>query len=125
MKKNDIVILIFYIVLTIAMTGYVIKDKIEAKASAVEVYSEGKLVKKIPWPAADQTFKIKNESGFIEIQIKSGKVSVIDADCHDKVCVHTKAIDQGGEMIVCLPHQLYVQIKKEQKAKDALDGFSQ
>lgn len=124
MKKNDIFLLILYIVLTIGMTGYVVKDKMDAKASALEVYSDGKIVKTISWPAADQTFKVQNESGYIEIQIKAGKVSVIDADCHDKVCVNTKAIDQGGEMIVCLPHKLYVQIKKA-NSNTELDGFSQ
>lgn len=125
MKKNDVVLLIFYIVLTVAMTGYVVKDKMDAKAGAVQVYSDGQVVKRISWPAEDQTFEVKNDIGKITVQIKDGKVSVVDADCHDKICVHTKAIDQGGEMIVCLPNKMYVEIKKSDDAKDTIDGFSQ
>lgn len=125
LKRNDVVLLILYLILTIAMTGYVIKDKMDAKAGAVVVVSEGKEVKRINWPAKDQTFEVKNDLGFITVKIENNTVSVIDADCHDLVCVHTKSIDQGGEMIVCLPHKIYVEIQKEKTNPDAIDGFSQ
>lgn len=125
LKKNDLVLLILYLFLTIAMTGYVIKDKMDAKAGAVVVVSEGKEVKRITWPAKNQSFEVKNDLGYITVKIEDNKVSVVDADCHDKVCVNTKSIDQGGEMIVCLPHKIYVEIQKETTNPDALDGFSQ
>lgn len=125
MKKNDVLLLIFYIVLTVAMTGYVVKDKMEAKAGAIVVYSNGQEVKRISWPAENQTFEVENELGHITVDVKDGKVSVVDADCKDLVCVHTKSIDQGGEMIVCLPHKMYVEIKKTEKDDSGIDGFSQ
>lgn len=125
LKKNDLVLLVLYLFLTVAMTGYVIKDKMDAKAGAVVIVSEGKEVKRLTWPAKDQSFEIKNDLGFITVKIENNKVSVTDADCHDQVCVRTRSIDQGGEMIVCLPHKIYVEIQKDESGSDVLDGFSQ
>lgn len=124
MKKNDIVLLVFYIAMTIAMTCYVVQDKLNATADQIEVYSDGKVVKSIPLPANDQSFEIKNDHGHILVVIENGVVRVTEADCRDQVCVHTKAIDQGGEMIVCLPNKIYVEIKKK-KAENQVDALSQ
>lgn len=44
------------------------------------------------------------------IVIEKGKVSVIDANCPDKICVEHKEIDSVGETIICLPHKLIVEI---------------
>lgn len=45
------------------------------------------------------------------VEIKDGKVSVIDADCNNRACVKSNAISKKGEQIVCLPHKLIVVIK--------------
>lgn len=124
MKKNDIVLLVIYITMTIAMTWYVVQDKINATADQIQVYSDGEVVKSIPLPAKDQTFEIKNDHGYVKVAIENGVVHVTEADCRDQVCVHTKAIDQGGEMIVCLPNKIYVEIKKK-KEDNQVDALSQ
>lgn len=125
MKKNDIVLLVLYIAMTIAMTWYVVQDKINATADQIQVYSDGEVVKRISWPAEDQVFEVSNTHGYITISIQEGRVSVIDADCRDQICVHTKAITRGGEMIVCLPNKMYVEIKKKVKDDNGLDALSQ
>lgn len=124
MKKNDIVLLVIYITMTVGMTWYVVQDKINGTADQIQVYSDGEVVKSIPLPAADQTFEVKNDHGHIKVAIENGVVRVTEADCRDQVCVHTKAIDQGGEMIVCLPNKIYVEIKKK-KVDNQVDALSQ
>lgn len=47
------------------------------------------------------------------VRVKDGKVMVVEADCPDKVCVHTGAISQEGEVIACLPHGLIVYIPQK------------
>lgn len=124
MKKNDIVLLIVYVFMTIAMTWYVVQDKINATADQIQVYSDGKVVKSISLPAEDQEFEVANSHGHIVVAIENGIVHVTESDCRDQVCVHTKAIDQGGEMIVCLPNKMYVEIKKK-KDDNGIDALSQ
>ncbi len=44
------------------------------------------------------------------LEIKNGIANMIWADCPNQVCVETKPISGKGEMIVCLPHKVVVQI---------------
>jgi hypothetical protein len=125
MKKNDVALLVFYIILTIAMTGYVVQDKINATEDQIQIYSNGKVVKSIQWPAKNQKFEVSSDLGYIVVQIENNQVSVVDSNCRDHICVHTKAINQGGEMIVCLPNKMYVEIKKKNTIKSELDALSQ
>ena len=60
------------------------------------------------------------EGGYNHLSIQNGIVSVTDADCPDKLCVHQKSIQYEGEMIVCLPHKLVIQISGGEEA--SLDG---
>jgi len=44
------------------------------------------------------------------VEIKSGAVSVIEADCPDKICIRRGAIKNVGETIACVPHKLLIEI---------------
>ena len=46
------------------------------------------------------------------IRIENEKIAIIEADCPDRICVHTGAISQPGETIACLPHKLIIEIKE-------------
>jgi len=53
---------------------------------------------------------IDNELGYNRIVIDDGIVSMVEADCKDQICVFSKAINKPGELIICLPHKVVVQI---------------
>ena len=63
------------------------------------------------------------DGGYNHLSIQDGVVSVTEADCPDKLCVYQKSIRYSGEMIVCLPHQLVIEIQNGQEA--SLDGIAQ
>ena len=44
------------------------------------------------------------------ICIEDGTVRMIEADCPDHLCIHQGRISSRGEMIVCLPNRVSVQI---------------
>ena len=48
---------------------------------------------------------------------------MIEADCRNKVGINTGFISEVGEMIVCLPHQVLVQIKgaEEKEGEKSID----
>lgn len=59
-------------------------------------------------------------------RIQDGQVSMIWADCPDQVCVHTRAIENGGGTIVCLPNRIVLEIEdasgdEEKQQEDAPD----
>lgn len=47
------------------------------------------------------------------IMIQGGEVWMEWADCPDKLCVHQGAISHTGEIIVCLPNKVTVQVEGE------------
>lgn len=80
------------------------------KGGTVEVYVDGKLTYSYSLDK-NRTFEVDCDNGKNIVEIKDGKVSVIDADCNNRACVKSKAISKKGEQIVCLPHKLIVVIK--------------
>lgn len=80
------------------------------KGGTVEVYVDGKLTYSYSLDK-NRTFEVDCDNGKNVVEIKDGKVSVIDADCNNHACVKSKAISKKGEQIVCLPHKLIVVIK--------------
>ncbi len=52
-------------------------------------------------------------SGVNHLVIKDGAATISSADCKTQVCVKTGSIKNAGETIVCLPHNLIIEIISE------------
>lgn len=74
-----------------------------------EIYSNGELYGVFPLNE-ERSFTIEDGSGYNKVEIRDGAIAVTDADCPDRVCVHTGAISDGAVPIVCLPHRLEIKI---------------
>ena len=58
-----------------------------------------------------KNIEIKTEFGYNLIEIGDGEVKVIDADCPDKLDVKQGSISKVGEIIVCLPNRMVIELK--------------
>ncbi len=58
----------------------------------------------------DRVITNPENGGTNRMHISGGKVWVTDASCPDKVCEHYGRISADGELIVCLPNKLIIQI---------------
>lgn len=113
MKKWDVIIIVALIIISFIPEGMVFITNYNKQSSFyLEVYSEGKLYKKLPLEKKyeREIFTVEGELGTNVIEIDNGQVKIIDADCPDKICVKTYAISKAGESIICLPHKLVVRI---------------
>ena len=70
---------------------------------------DGAIIRKIDL-TAEETFTLESDSGKNIIEVKNGAVSVIAADCPDKICVRRGAIKNLGEVIACVPHKVLIEI---------------
>ena len=59
--------------------------------------------------AKDQIIKI-NDTNVCEI--KDGSVRMTWANCPDQLCIHQRAVDGNGGMIVCLPNRIVIEWEK-------------
>lgn len=53
------------------------------------------------------------DGGSNRLVITNGKASITQADCPDKLCAHQPPIDEEGEIIVCLPHRITIEIESD------------
>lgn len=47
------------------------------------------------------------------VRVENGRVFVKEADCDNQLCVKTPPISKTGEIIVCLPNKVTVEVKDE------------
>lgn len=108
-KKADAILIAVLIAVTAAFctVRFLSSDKGGVAVVSVngEIYGEYDI-------NTDISKTVTTEYGSNTIVIKNGKVSVSDADCPDKYCVHHIPVKNEGDMIVCLPHRLTVEIKE-------------
>ena len=105
MTRNDLILIA--VLLIFSMTPLVIAFDSEKKFVRIKI--DGEIIRELDL-TAEETFTIEADSGKNILEIKSGAVSVIAADCPDKICVKRGAIKNAGETIACVPHKILIEI---------------
>ena len=78
--------------------------------SRAEISVDGKAVMELDL-SDDQVLTVDGAGGgYNRIQVRDGAVSVLEASCPDKVCVHTGTVRYPGETIVCLPNRMIITV---------------
>lgn len=92
----------------------------------ISVQIDGKQVDWIPLIPENEgkRYPYKTQYGTNTVEIINQKVHILEADCPDQLCIHQGFIDQSGQILVCLPHRLVVEIqesgKNQQSGIDAM-----
>lgn len=93
---------------------------VKKQGESVVIKVDGNVVKEVSIEK-DSEFDIEGyQGGSNHVVIKDGRVCMTDADCPDKLCVHTGTVKKTGETIVCLPHRVVVEITGKEASFDAL-----
>ncbi|MBN2219205.1 MAG: NusG domain II-containing protein [Kosmotogaceae bacterium] len=109
--RNDILIVIaaFAIVILFVFP--------RGKASSfAEVYHDGRLVRTIDLSSDSEIFL---DVGMV-VKVQDGRISVIDSDCPEKLCVSQGAISMTNIPIVCVPNRTLIKIVSSQFEVDAI-----
>lgn len=69
----------------------------------------------------DQDLKVPGPLGHSHIQVRDGQVRFVDSPCPNKLCVHTGWLSQGGEVAICLPNKVSLQILGSDPRFDAIN----
>ncbi|SHK84707.1 hypothetical protein SAMN05216582_12064 [Selenomonas ruminantium] len=115
LKKADIVLIILLIILSLLP---LLAFERPAAPIYAEIRQDGKVLEKVTLTGhtgnreIPVTFTANGSDGHNLIRIENEKISIIEADCPDKVCVQTGPICKAGEIIACLPHKLIIEIKE-------------
>ena len=74
------------------------------------VYQEGKLVKHLK---LDKRHNFVLNDGKIIIETKQGRIRIRKSDCPRQICVNARWIKTPGQIIVCVPNKILIEIKSE------------
>lgn len=113
-KKWDIIIIILLLIFSFipeVFLGVMASQKYNSVYAEITV--EGKLLKKINLSEnnKEEIIEVMGSNGKNVIKVNSKGIGIIEADCHDKICMKPEYIKNVGESLVCLPNRLMIQIK--------------
>ncbi len=116
MKKGDFLI-IGLVVLLIATSFLTTLLPKKQEGAVVTVTVAGKKTAEYPLGRDFET-EIVTEHGKNTLVIKDGFADVTSADCYGNDCVHQRKISKNGEIIVCLPHKLVIEITSSNEGEN-------
>lgn len=108
MKKKEMIF--FLIILVLAGAFCIFHFITQTPSAVVSVSIDGTEHKQFDL-SKDQYYTIQTPQGYNILQIQNHTVTVTEADCPDQICVHQKSIQNKGELIVCLPHKVVIELK--------------
>ena len=76
------------------------------KSGYAEIWSEGALIKTVALQT-DQRLVVESSDGTNTVEVKDGKIAVVQASCPDHICMKRGACDRGAD-IICLPNRLVI-----------------
>lgn len=71
----------------------------------------------------DARLDVVSSKGENVIVVSGGTVCVEEADCKNQICVQTGKVKTVGDSIVCLPHQLVVQVVNDPNDASQVQGL--
>lgn len=116
MKKGDFLI-IGLVVLLIATSFLTTLLPKRQESDAVIVTIAGKTTAILPLDT-DFEQEIITEHGKNTLVIKDGFADIVSADCYGNDCVYQRKISKNGEIIVCLPHKLVIEITSSNESEN-------
>lgn len=124
MKKNDILLIIIILLVSVSLLLF---NKYKSNLlgnidKIVEIQVKGEIYKTIPLTDKEELITIETELGKNLIKIDKSGAQMIEADCADPEGWHDYHITEPGQVLVCLPNKVVVEIKSEKKVE--IDGLS-
>ncbi len=105
MTRNDLILI--GMLMIFSLIPLAINPSSAKKFAVIKV--DGVIIRKLNL-SVDETFTVETSGGKNIVAIKNGAVSVVKADCPDKICMRRGAIKNSGEMIACVPHKVLIEI---------------
>jgi hypothetical protein len=78
--------------------------------SKVHITAEGTEYAVVPLNE-DRIINVPGPLGKTTVEIKGGRVRVLDSPCPNKICVSQGWIERPGETIICLPNRVSITVK--------------
>lgn len=113
MKKKDLVLIA--IVVIIAAFGLLFSYLYSNNSADLKVVItiDGNVFKELPLTEdTNEEIRVEQNGNVNVVIIENGIVKISESTCPDQICVETMPADENGEMIVCLPNKVIVEVTR-------------
>lgn len=111
-QQRNTLILALVLLAVLAAGFFVQRSLFSGQGAKAIVQVGGQVTHELSLSKAQELWVGDDEIGRNLVRVEDGAVMVVEADCPDKVCVHTGPIRQEGEVIACLPHGVIIYIQR-------------
>lgn len=113
-KRNDFLLVVILLGLAAVLGGgYYFTHRVPALRAEITI--DGQLVETLDL-SKDQEITVHGaRNGVNHLVVRDGEIWCEEASCPDQVCVHQGKQSRDGEMIVCLPNLMIVQVIGDRK----------
>lgn len=123
LSANAVTLLAVALLVLLAFAARILLRPSSTNGMTVNVYIDNELYRTLDLPEQGAAqYRIETEgSGYNVLELDSGGVSMIDANCPHKSCVDQGRVDAKnresralGRWILCLPHRLSVELVSDE-----------
>lgn len=122
-RKSDLFRLLFW--LQLAAAPWLLNlSRGPVQAGVAEIYYHQEPVQEIALAEAEASdFRLEQVPNFCFHIDEKHQISILEAPCPDQICRHTPPIKRPGELIVCVPEELVIEIvpAPDSRGEDDLD----
>lgn len=104
-------VVLFLGILAVSVAGVPVAGFRYASSSEAVVRIEGKPVYVLRF-AHDETVRLDAPLGPVKIELRRGKIRIVESSCQDKFCVAQRPITPLGGAIVCAPNKLVIEVRR-------------
>jgi hypothetical protein len=110
-------VILLLVLFSWSIINFVILGREAGSLATVSV--AGQVVREVDLSESTQ-FTIQGQPGEGQIAIADGQIRMVAADCPDQICVYTGWISRPGQVIVCVPNRILIQVSGENTDFDAI-----
>lgn len=125
LTKGDKVLIIVLIIFSLLFAYYMatVNKNLEKKYVSIQINGEEINTIEFSKDIIGEKYVLETEFGRNVLKFGDGEVKIIEASCPDQLCVKQGKIGQVGQLIVCLPNRLVVEIKANNAGNDDIDNI--
>ncbi len=114
-------LIIFFVILALVSVALIfLSGVVRTENKIAVIQKDGVTLYEIPLDEVAESYTVS--VGGNVLLVENGRISMLSADCPDKLCVRQGAITNSTRTIVCLPNKVTVFIKSGEKSADAVIG---
>ncbi|WP_425804467.1 NusG domain II-containing protein [Desulfitobacterium sp. Sab5] len=114
-KKGDLILIgIIFMVVVFSFIGIYFWQKANSNKLVAVISQDNKVVERIDLNKVEQPRIIKLSGNYHNsIRVEKGRIRYEDSDCPNLVCVNTGWLTKYGDLAVCLPNKMIIDIENK------------